>query len=304
MDLRQRILESNFSISSGLLGGGDPLAKERKKVLEPLRREIHNEAPPIIRYSYSETICDNHENFFVSKILKALKKSGLQHYKLHCGEAYHVHFSGRNLCLKEEISEEVFELRNQKEGFSLQFRIVEEFAFPAIHALFLIRDTKKQGSFFAIKRMLIDDLWLKVLVAAGFGLLFGRAVYSNNSEIRHSCTRSKDWREILCYAGLDENLEPILIPGLRLFYYRLGFLQMGLISNDYGADYVALLSTNAEKKIKEMCGSNVLDEITCYSQKNAKRWRAIFSKREACLGKDELKTRIATKKSKMGTPNL
>ena len=303
MDLRQRILESNFSISSGLLGGGDPLARERKKVLEPLRREIHNESPPIIRYSYSEKICDNHEYSFVSKILKALKKSGLQNYKLHCGDAFHIHFSGRNLCLNEEISEEVFELRNQEEGFSLQFRIVEKFAFPAIHVLFLIRDTKKQGSFFAIKRMLIEDLWLKVLVAAGFGLLFGRAVYSNNSEIRHSCARLKDWREVLCYAGLDENLEPILIPGLRLFYYRLGFIQMGLWANSYSPEYVALLSTAAEGIIKKEIGDAVWAEITRFSVSEGRRWRSITDEREAKLIPSELAERIATKKSKMGISN-
>jgi hypothetical protein len=74
----------------------------------------------------------------------------------------------------------------------LQFRIVEGAAFgPAIHTLFLIRETAQQGSFHAIKRMLVEELWRKVLEPAGFDFLYGPSVWSENAAIRHASTRSK-----------------------------------------------------------------------------------------------------------------
>ena len=186
MNLRDRILNREYDYLPNPLGLFDPLVQIRAEILEPIRRKLLNESPRISRLSFSEEPCHKHNNFFVSKILKALSKSRLNDYQLYCGKAFYIRYTGRNFCFEEEFSKEVYELRNKKEGFSLQFRIIEETDMgpPALHVLFLIRETDRQGSFFAIKRMLVDELWEKVFEPAGFAYLFGRAVWSSNSEIR------------------------------------------------------------------------------------------------------------------------
>jgi len=305
MDFLERVLANDFRASAKTLNTFDPLAREKAKAFEPVRRAIHNQKPPISRYSYSETACLKHENPFVSKTLKALRESRLEGYSLHSGKAFSTHYAGPDLCFEEEVSEEVFEIRNKDQGFRLQFRIVEKTALgPALHVLFLIRETNQQGSFFAIKRMLVDELWAKVLEPAGFAFLYGKAVWSENSEIRNACPRSKDWRELLCYVGLDEHLEPILIQGLRLLYYRLGFIQMCVLEQGIDPEYVALLSKSAAQKIKEPVGDAAWNELTSLSLTNAKAWKQTVSEREASIGHQELEKRIAAKRAALSQRTL
>lgn len=302
----ERVLANDFSVCDKTINAFDPLAKERAKAFEPVRRAIHNQSPTITRYGFSEAATQTHQNPFVSKILKTLKRSELEGYSLHCGNAFKILYTGPSLSHEVESSEEVFEIRHKKQGFRLQFRIIEKTAYgPAIHVLFLIRDTSRQGSFYEIKKMLVEELWRHVLEPSGFGFLYGRAVKSQNSEIRkHRTYNRSDWREVLCYAGINEKLEPILIPGIRLFYYRLGFLQMRLFSNEYGPEYVALLSTNAEKIIKDSIGDDSWSEIRRFNVCETRKWREIFAERESILGHDELQRRIEAKRSKMTASNF
>jgi hypothetical protein len=301
MNLRDRILNREYDYLPNPLGLFDPLVQIRAEILEPIRRKLLNESPRISRLSFTEEPCHKHNNFFVLKILKSLSKSRLNDYQLHCGKAIYIRYTGRNLCFEEEFSKEVYELRNKKEGFSLQFRIIEEtdFGRPALHVLFLIRETDRQGSFFAIKRMLVEDLWQQVLVPSGFAFLYGRAIWSSNSEIRYAGPSSKDWRKELSYVGLNDKLEPILIPALRLLYYRLGFVQMGVLDDSFTSEYVALLSPAAAKKIKDSIGDVKWQEINRYNHANAKIWSEIVAQRESRLEADELEKRIADKRSKM-----
>jgi hypothetical protein len=217
---------------------------------------------------------------------------------MHCGQAFSVRYAGHDLRSEEEVAEEVFEIRNIKSGFRLQFRIIEKTSFaPVIHILFLIRETIHQGSFFAIKRMLVNELWGNVFEPAGFAYLFGRAVWSSNSEIRHACKDSEDWRKVIRYVGLDEDLEPILIPSLRLFYHRLGFIQLSSFQEDLGDDYVALLSRSLEKKIREALGDHDWNELTRLHLSNAKNWRETVFQRESRLSDQEIQKRILEKRA-------
>jgi hypothetical protein len=301
MSLRESILNHEFEYPRGF---DDPFGRERAKILEPVRRHLHNQSPVISRFTYSETAYLKHQNPFVSKILKALNKSGIRGYSLHCGKALSIRYFGPSLQYEEVHSEEVLEIRN-KEGFRLQFRIIEKTAFgPALHILFLIRETSQQGSFFAIKRMLVGELWEKVFEPMGFAYLFGRAVWSSNSEIRHSGKGCEDWRKVLRYVGLDEDLEPILIPSLRLFYHRLGFIQFSSLQRDVGDDYVALLSRSVAKKIRESSGENVWNELTRFHLSNAKTWRETVSQRESRLSDQEIQKRILAKRVKLTQKSL
>jgi hypothetical protein len=301
MSLRESILNHEFKYPRGF---DDPLGRERSKILEPVRRHLHNQSPVISRFTYSEKACLKHQNPFVAKILKALRKSGIRCYSVHCGKAFSIRYFGPSLQYEEVHSEEVFEIRN-KEGFRLQFRIIEKTAFgPALHILFLIRETSQQGSFFAIKRMLVNEPWEKVFEPMGFAYLFGRAVWSSNSEIRHSGKGCEDWRKVLRYVGLDEDLEPILIPSLRLFYHRLGFIQFSSLQRDVGDDYVALLSRSVAKKIRESSGENVWNELTRFHLSNAKTWRETVSQRESRLSDQEIQKRILAKRVKLTQKSL
>jgi hypothetical protein len=306
MDFLERVLANDFSVCDKTINAFDPLAKERAKAFEPVRRAIHNQAPTIIRYGFSDASSHKHQNPIVSKILKTLTRSGLDGYSLHCGNAFKILYTGPSLSHEEESSEEVYELRNKKEGFRLQFRIIEEtdFGRPALHVLFLIRETDRQGSFFEIKRMLVEELWRQVLELSGFAFLYGRAIWSSNSEIRYAGLVSKDWRKELSYVGLDDNLEPILIPALRLLYYRLGFVQMGVLDDSFTSEYVALLSSTAANKIKDSIGDVKWQEINRYNHANAKIWSEIVEQRESSLEADELEKRIAAKRSKMSASNF
>jgi hypothetical protein len=306
MDFLERVLANDFSVCEKTINSFDPLAKERAKAFEPVRRAIHNQSSTIARYGFSEAATQTHQNPFVSIILKTLKRSRLEGYSLHCGNAFKILYTGgTNLSREEERSEEVYELRNKKEGFRLQFRIIEEtdFGQPALHVLFLIRETDRQGSFFEIKRMLVEELWRQVLELSGFAFLYGRAIWSSNWEIRYSGLVSKDWRKELSYVGLDDNLEPILIPALRLLYYRLGFVQMGVLDDSFIPEYVALLSSTAANKIKDSIGDVKWQEINRYNHANAKIWSEIVAQRESCLEADELEKRITAKRSKMSASN-
>jgi hypothetical protein len=304
MNLRERILNREYDYLPNPLELFDPLVQIRAEILEPLRRHLINESPQISRLYFSEESCQKHYNSFVSKIHKSLRNSRLENYKLHCGKAFYTVYTGSNFSSEKEISEDVFEIRNKQDGLKLQFRIIGESVFgSAIHVLFLIRETKHQGSFFEIKRMLVEELWKQVLEVAGFAFLYGRAILSSNSEIRHNCPRANDWRESLCYVGLNDELEPILIPGIRLFYYRLGFVQMRLFSDEFSHEYVALLSASTAKKIKESIGDQTWQEINRYSHANAKIWSEIVVQRESRLEADELEKRITAKRSKMSASN-
>lgn len=304
MSLRESVLNRESYYSPNPLGGFDPLARERSKVLEPVRRQLHNETPPITRYSYSETACTKHHDPFVSKILRALRKTGLQGYRLHTGRAFSVRYYGPSLQYEEEVSEEVFEIRNKDQGFCLQFRIVEVNALgPAIQTLFLVRETAQQGSFHAIKRMLVGDVWKQILAPAGAALIFGRSVWSENSEIRHACPRSKDWREVPVYVGLNKALQPIFLTGIQLFYLRLGFVPMNFFVPTMGQEYMALLSSATEAQIKQTISPHDWGELTKFRPESRKRWRQIVAEREACLDEDELQSRIAAKRAKQASHN-
>ena len=298
MDFLDKIYAQDFSLNARTLNSFDPFARERNKVLEPIRRRIHNASPKINRLSYNEKACLKHSNRLVAEILRQLKR--LEGYTMHCGHAFSVRYAGHELRSEEVAAEEVFEIRNIKSGFRLQFRIIEKTAYgPALHILFLIRETSQQGSFFVIKRMLVDELWEKVFEPMGFAYLFGRAVWSSNSEIRHSAKGSEDWRTVLRYVGLDENLEPILIPSLRLFYHRLGFIQFSSLERDVGDDYVALLSRSVALKIRESSGEHVWNELTRFHLSNAKTWRETVSQRESRLSDQEIQKRILEKRAKL-----
>ena len=290
MQLRDRILTSNLSFALG--GGFDPLLKERTKAFEPLRRQLHNESPTVTRFEYSCEQCKIHESPLVSKILTALNQSGLEDYSLCQGKAFSVRYFGSDLRFEEEQSEEVFELKNLEEGFSLQFRIVErETSGAVIHVLFLKREISHQGCFWQIKRILCDDVWGGILEPAGFDYLFGRAVFSTNSEIRITCPIEKDWRYKQVYAGINGNLEPIFMSGIQLMYLRMNFLPMKPFDSDASDEMFFLLSSHMEAKLRDAVTDSQWDEITKYRASNNQRWKKVVREREELIGAEELQIR-------------
>ena len=288
MQLRDRILASDLSFVRGGFDSFDPLFKERKKALESLRRQLHNECPSVTRFEYSCEQCKSHKSPLVAKILTALNQSGLQDYSLYQGKAFSVRYFGSDLRFEEEQSEEVYELRSKKEGFSLQFRIVEKECGAVIHVLFLKRATSHQGCFWQIKRILCDEVWGGILEPAGFHYLYGRAVFSTNSEIKIKSPREKDWRYTQVYAGLNKDLKPIFISGIQLMYLRMNFLPMQPFISSASEEMVFLLASHIEAKLRDSVTDNQWDEITKYRTAENKRWKEVVREREELIGAEEL----------------
>ena len=291
MKLRDRILASDLSFVCGRIDSFDPMLKERRKALESLRRKLHNENPPVTRFDYSADECKSHQNPRLSGIIAALSQSGLKKYSLHLGKAFSVRYFGPDLRFEEEFSEEVFEIKNNKEGFSLQFRIVErESSGAVIHALFVTREIGHQGCFWQIKRILCDEVWGGILESAGFQFLFGKAIWSSNSEIRITCPKENDWRYKQVYAGINGNLEPIFMSGIQLMYLRMNFLPMKPFDSDASDEMFFLLSSHMEAKLRDAVTDSQWDEITKYRVSNNQRWKKLVREREEQIGELELQT--------------
>lgn len=289
MELRDRILASDLSFVRGRIDSFDPMLKERTKALESLRRKLHNENPPVTRFDYSADECKSHQNPRVSRIIAALSQSGLKKYRLYLGKAFSIKYFGQNLRFEKEQSEEVFDLRSKKEGFSLQFRIVERESDSAvIHVLFLKREMTNQGSFWQLKRILCDEVWGGILEPVGFQFLFGKAIWSSNSEIRVTCPIEKDWRYKQVYAGINGNLEPIFMSGIQLMYLRMNFLPMKPFDFDASDEMFFLLSSHMEAKLRDAVTGSQWDEITKYRVSNNQRWKKLVREREEQIGELEL----------------
>jgi hypothetical protein len=118
MDFLDKIYAQDFSLNANTLNSFDPFARERNKVLEPIRRRIHNASPKINRLSYNEKACLKHSNRLVTEILRQLKR--LEGYTMHSGQAFSVRYAGHELRSEEVAAEEVFEIRNIKSGSRLK----------------------------------------------------------------------------------------------------------------------------------------------------------------------------------------
>lgn len=298
MDFFQSMLANEFGLHPRTLDSFDVVGREREKCLEPLRRYQRNQCPPVDRYEFSASECRNHSDPLVRGIINALRKPGLGKYTLHTGKAFFTHYDGPRFQLKTTREEEVFQLLNKKEGLVLQFRIVEGFSFgSAVYVLFLIRDTDRQGSYHEIKRMLLDELWGQILEPAGFAMICGKAIWSLNSEIRSKSPKSKDWRAISHRVGLNQELEPISVSGIRLLYYRMGFLQLSQFADGFDHDHLGYFSKAVEDQIREALGDADWEELTKFRASENRRWRRIVAEREK-----ELRAVLMELKSGLGNP--
>lgn len=265
----------------------DLLAKEEAAVSERLRRKKHNEKPPLNRLEFEAEALGHSEDDRINRLLKILKASELKEYTLHQGRAFYTFYSGSNLMNETERHSIVFEFRNVESGLSLQFDFAESDKQSdfLIHVLWLKRETNHQGSFFAIKRMIVAELWQRVFVPAGAGCLYGRAVWSSNSEIRHS-GQGDDWRKRSCYVGVNRQLKSIRINGLALFYLRMGFLPFELIVPNAPSEFLCLISPSLEKRIKKSIRDDDWQEVTKYRRSEQHRWRTVQAERQNRLSKE------------------
>ena len=284
VNLRAPFLTSALRYSHQFAEKFDLLAQEEVAVSERLRRKKHNENPPLNRLEFEAEALGHSKDDRINRLLTILKVSGLKEYTLHQGRASYTLYEGADLMNETERHSIVFEFRSVKSGLSLQFDFAESDGNSdfLIHVLLLKRETNRQGSFFAIKRMIVAELWQRVFVPAGAGCLYGRAVWSSNSEIRNS-GQGDDWRKRSCYVGVNRQLKSIRINGLTLFYLRMGFLPFELIVPNTPPEFVCLIAPALEERIKKSMSADDWLEAIKYQRSEQERWRSIQDERQSLL---------------------
>lgn len=67
MDFLERVLAQDFSVCAKTLDSFDPIAREKAKAFEPVRRVIHNQKPQVTRYGFSDDVCQKIKILLVQK---------------------------------------------------------------------------------------------------------------------------------------------------------------------------------------------------------------------------------------------
>lgn len=281
----------------------DPLQKARNSATEYLLKRLHNEHSIYDSVEFNPSRCGGHYNPRINEILECLKDTGLDSkYTLHTGEAHLSYFDGPNLDQYKQTTHPALMLRNDADGFQMEFQLEPNGEhrhdnYGHVHVLFFRRDVNRQGPFTEIKRLITGDMKAIMLDTLGYSSLHGRAAWSENSEIKNPTSRDEDWRHKPRYVGLDQNLNPILIRGIELFYLRMGFVP-------YIPDYldgvhdqrVMLLSDALEIRTRDYLGEGIWSELTKYHAANHHEWHKLTKAREQELGAEKLAKRISAAK--------
>lgn len=236
------------------------------QIKRTLERHQHNLASPYDSCEYSPDSCESHSNKWIGKIISNLRHGRLKDYTLHEGKAYFTRYEGHDLEFKLKESIDVFELKNKKNGFVLQFRIEESFPIgAAVHVLMLTRDTQMQGDYFTLKRMLFTELWSGIFEPIGFAMIYGRAVWSENSEILNASNKPQDWRLKKCPTEFTNKSGcKITVNGLQMLYLYMGFIPLSLVSEQFQDEFMALVSKRAERRLQDMLGAQEWQDLTRY----------------------------------------
>lgn len=232
---------------------------------EILHRQKHNQSPPIDSHEYLNEECEDHPNALICRIIDNLRTSNLDGYSLYKGKAYCTVYYGPFLRYKKNEEIEVFRISNENKGFVLDFRIQENMQMgPCVFVLMLTREAQMQGNFYTLKRMLVDELWQQVFEPAGYAMMFGRASWSENSEVRHTTRKEDDWRLQRHDCIWKKNGRQIQTSGLKMLYLRMGFIPLRFFSEDFGDDHLAIFSQGLQRTLEEEYGPEVWADIIAH----------------------------------------
>tara|TARA_Y100000593_G_C4295506_1_gene330464 strand:+ start:823 stop:1770 length:948 start_codon:yes stop_codon:yes gene_type:complete len=279
--------------------GFEPFAEAREYAFEQFVKRQYNDNIVYDSVEFSDAPCAGHSDTRINEILDAIRSLGMEGtYTLHLGEAHYSYFVGEHLERVAKGSHQALLLRNDKEGFQMEFQLLpngphRHFDYGHVHVLFFRRDAHRQGSFVQMKRFITGDMKSLMLDTLGYLSLQGHASWSENSEIRNPKPKQEDWRYKQRYIGLNRELQPRYISGIELFYLRMGFVPdvRDYIDGMYRQN-IMLLADGFAFRIRDDFGEEAWFELTKLHQENHREWHKIVKEREAQLGQTELARRL------------
>ena len=268
----------------------------QEQATERFIRKLENEHPRLSEPEYSPFPCGDHHDFRVQAIVEAVRERNLP-IELHRGEAKTGRWVGENLTRWEESKIATFKLTDLVSGYDFEFQFDEVAGLNEksrrIHVLWLRIAQERQGSFWKARKFIKEMIAPLLLEHLGWDAFWGRAIWSQNSEIKNNPSKDKlkDWRWKHAFAGWDAELKPIAIPGLKLMYLRMGFLPPPLNPED--REIVIYPSLACKERIITTLGDASWGELTKYSLENRHAWSVIQKERAAQIPESQQAQMIA-----------
>ncbi len=269
-------------MNHGLIRQSAKQAQQLAQLIAVAHKGNQNARPQLHSIDFQSAPCKAHEDPRVQSIIEAVRDN-LPDYGLHAGKAWFTIHVGFDLSREELTSAEAFRLFNKELGLEMQFQLCQN----SLNVIWLKRHESQQGK--PDIRREIGRFKMALLDCAGFPFMEGEAIWSANSAIRNPTSKEKDWRFAFRYVGLDENLNPIFLRGLPLFYLRLGFIPGDHDDAAKCGKNVALLSDDAARQVKSGVGERIWQKMTQFSVENYPRWKQLQREREAQMSPSELR---------------
>jgi hypothetical protein len=109
----------------------------------------------------------------------------------------------------------IFKIQDPEGGFSVEYRPDTLFGSKSAYVLFFKRDKNRQGNYFEFKKFIKQEISPLLFQEANYEYIFGKAIWSSNSEIRFS--HKGDWRtKKRLWNGKE-------VTGLQYAYLLMGF---------------------------------------------------------------------------------
>lgn len=256
----------------------------RKLVEDQFARKLENEHPRLSETEYSPFPCGGHHDSRVQAIVEGVREKSLP-INLYCGESTAGFWFGKNLTQWQEFTFDVFKLTDFESGYEFEFQLNgdpsanEELG--SIHVLWIRISKNRQGCYWKARTFIKEIIAPLLLEHIGWDSFWGRAIWSKNSEIKNNPSKNKlkDWRWKHAFAGWDAAFKPIVIPGLKLMYLRMGFLPPPLNPDD--REIVIYPSRACKERIITTLGDASWDELTKYSFENRFAWSLVQKERAA-----------------------
>jgi hypothetical protein len=160
------------------------------------------------------------------KLIRGLVQLGLP-FDVYMGEALmeRLDYNLESYYRKDPI----FKIRDEKTGFSMEFRDSTLFGEKSAYVLFFKRDKNKQGNFYEFKKFVLNQMRPLLFNHAGYQYMMGKAVWSANSQIKEAPRgdfrkKQRKWR------GKS-------VSGLKYLYLVMGFMDL---PDSSSSDYVVL----------------------------------------------------------------
>jgi hypothetical protein len=303
---------------NGIMGGGHgagpssvgpELEAVQQKAIRLIEQQRHNDNLGWYKKEWDTARLGSSCDPLMQEIIDGIEALALP-LEVHMGIGYGWGYAA--LDQAEEYQSRLVKISNPALGHHLQFSIehdgfydferVKHQTYGRVRGDLYWVDTERQGSYYNCKTFLKKQIAPLLLEHLGYNSIFGTAMWSINTAVKGNPNKDMDWRWRPSYSGLDSDLRPIYMSGLKKFYLCLGYVsnpneirqeQEGELHQD-DVKSVNLMSAAAAQRTKEWLGDEAYDELTKYEETRLPEWRRITRAREAELGKEKLEAAKAT----------